>query len=56
MTNILYTCHLCFVDQRVMEMTDRHEAYFHRNSVLTDWFYGLKVGDRVSYAEEAGPD
>jgi cold shock CspA family protein len=33
---------------------DGREIYFHRNSVLNDAFDSLKIGTRVSFAEEAG--
>lgn len=33
---------------------DGHEVYFHRNSVLNDGFARLKIGTRVTFAEEMG--
>jgi cold shock CspA family protein/ribosome-associated translation inhibitor RaiA len=35
---------------------DGREVYFHRNSVLGNGFGGLKVGDRVRFAEERGAE
>ncbi len=37
-----------------IEAADGQEVYFHCNSVLNDEFSQLKVGTRVTYAEEAG--
>ncbi len=37
-----------------METDDGREVYFHRNSVLDEGFRQLKIGDRVTFAEEAG--
>jgi cold shock CspA family protein len=37
-----------------LETGDSQEVYFHRNSVLDDGFSHLKVGSRVTFAEEAG--
>jgi cold shock CspA family protein/ribosome-associated translation inhibitor RaiA len=37
-----------------LEAPDGREIYFHRNSVLSDSFKRLKIGDRVTYAEERG--
>jgi len=37
-----------------LETGDGQEVYFHRNSVLDDGFASLKVGSRVTFAEEAG--
>lgn len=37
-----------------LETLDGQEVYFHRNSVLEDGFRHLRVGSRVSYAEEIG--
>jgi len=37
-----------------IETRDGQEVYFHRNSVLGDGFSRLKVGSRVTFAEEAG--
>jgi cold shock CspA family protein len=37
-----------------LESADGREIYFHRNSVLDGAFSRLKVGSRVSFAEEAG--
>jgi cold shock CspA family protein/ribosome-associated translation inhibitor RaiA len=37
-----------------LEASDGHEVYFHRNSVLNDAFSRLKIGTRVTYAEELG--
>jgi cold shock CspA family protein len=37
-----------------IEASDGHEVYFHRRSVLGDAFSRLKVGTRVTFAEEAG--
>jgi cold shock CspA family protein len=33
---------------------DGHEVYFNRNSVLNDGFARLKIGTRVTFAEEMG--
>lgn len=37
-----------------IETSDGREIYFHRNSVLNGGFGELKVGSRVTYAEEVG--
>lgn len=37
-----------------LETGDGQEVYFHRNSVLDDAFSRLKVGTRVTFAEELG--
>lgn len=37
-----------------LKTADGREVYFHRNSVLGDGFAGLKVGMRVTFAEEVG--
>ena len=37
-----------------LQAEDGHEVYFHRRSVLNDAFSRLKVGTRVTFAEEAG--
>ncbi len=37
-----------------LETRDGQEVYFHRNSVLEDEFPHLRVGSRVTYAEEMG--
>ena len=37
-----------------LETADNQEIYFHENSVLDGGFTQLEVGDRVSFAEEAG--
>ncbi len=37
-----------------IESVDGQEVYFHRNSVLDDAFSRLRVGSRVTYAEEPG--
>lgn len=37
-----------------LETADGQEIYFHRNSVLDDAFSRLRVGSRVTFAEEAG--
>jgi len=37
-----------------LESGDGQEVYFHRNSVLDDAFSHLRVGSRVTYAEEMG--
>ena len=37
-----------------LESFDGQEVYFHRNSVLNDEFSHLRVGSRVTYAEEMG--
>jgi len=37
-----------------LETSDGQEVYFHRNSVLDDGFSRLRVGSRVTFAEEAG--
>jgi cold shock CspA family protein/ribosome-associated translation inhibitor RaiA len=37
-----------------LETDDGQEIYFHRNSVLDGAFPQLKVGTRVTFAEEAG--
>jgi cold shock CspA family protein len=37
-----------------IETDDGREIYFHRNSVLNGGFADLKVGSRVTYAEETG--
>jgi cold shock CspA family protein/ribosome-associated translation inhibitor RaiA len=37
-----------------LEASDGHEVYFHRNSVLNDGFAQLKIGTRVTFAEEMG--
>jgi len=38
----------------LIQTDDGREIYFHRNSVLNDGFDDLKVGTRVSFAEEMG--
>jgi cold shock CspA family protein/ribosome-associated translation inhibitor RaiA len=37
-----------------LETADGREIYFHGNSVLDDEFPKMKIGTRVSFAEEAG--
>ena len=37
-----------------LQVSDGQEIYFHRNSVLHDAFSRLKIGSRVTLAEEAG--
>jgi cold shock CspA family protein len=37
-----------------IEAADGHEIYFHRNSVLNNAFDKVSIGNRVTYAEEAG--
>jgi cold shock CspA family protein/ribosome-associated translation inhibitor RaiA len=37
-----------------LEDRDGEEIYFHRNSVVEDGFTHLRVGSRVTYAEEMG--
>lgn len=37
-----------------LEAGDGQEVYFHRNSVLGNEFARLRVGSRVSFAEESG--
>lgn len=37
-----------------LETRDGQEIYFHRNSVLDDGFARLRVGSRVTFAEEMG--
>jgi len=37
-----------------IETSDGREIYFHRNSVLNGGFADLKVGARVTFAEEVG--
>ena len=37
-----------------LKTSDGREVYFHRNSVLNDAFPRLKVGTRVTFAEEEG--
>jgi cold shock CspA family protein len=37
-----------------IEAGDGREIYFHRNSVLNDAFARLKIGTRVTFAEEPG--
>ena len=37
-----------------LETADGREIYFHRNSVLNEGFSRLRVGARVTFAEEAG--
>jgi len=37
-----------------LESNDGQEVYFHRNSVLSDGFFRLRVGSRVTFAEEIG--
>jgi cold shock CspA family protein len=37
-----------------IQAADGQEIYFHRNSVLNNEFGKLKVGTRVTYAEQAG--
>lgn len=37
-----------------LEAEDGQEVYFHRNSVLDDAFSRLRVGSRVTFAEEPG--
>jgi cold shock CspA family protein/ribosome-associated translation inhibitor RaiA len=37
-----------------LETSDGQEVYFHRNSVLGDGFSRLRVGSRVTFAEEPG--
>lgn len=41
-------------DFGILEASDGHEVYFHRNSVLNDAFSRLEIGTRVTFAEEAG--
>ena len=41
-------------DFGILEAADGHEVYFHRNSVLNDRFTQLKIGTRVTFAEEMG--
>lgn len=38
----------------ILESHDGQEVYFHRNSVLSDGFSRLRVGSRVTFAEEIG--
>jgi len=38
----------------LIESSDGQEIYFHRNSVLDDGFAKLRVGTRVTFAEERG--
>jgi len=38
----------------LLESSDGHEIYFHRNSVLDGGYSHLAVGSRVTYAEEMG--
>ena len=37
-----------------LETADGREVYFHRNSVLNEGFARLKIGTRVTFAEEMG--
>lgn len=37
-----------------LESNDGQEVYFHRNSVLGEGFSRLRVGSRVTFAEETG--
>jgi|NitcycUWRROWE17A_1032939.scaffolds.fasta_scaffold00163_3 cold shock CspA family protein len=37
-----------------LEAADGREIYFHRNSVLNEGFGRLKIGTRVTFAEEMG--
>jgi cold shock CspA family protein len=37
-----------------IETPDGREIYFHANSVLNNRFKSLKLGSKVSFAEEAG--
>lgn len=37
-----------------LKTSDGREIYFHRNSVLKDAFSRLKIGTRVTFAEEQG--
>ena len=37
-----------------LETGDGQEVYFHRNSVVEDGRFRLKIGSRVTFAEEAG--
>jgi cold shock CspA family protein len=37
-----------------IETADGREIYFHKNSVLNDAFGHLKIGQSVSFHEEAG--
>ena len=37
-----------------LETVDGREIYFHKNSVVDDGFFNLKVGDRVYYSEAQG--
>jgi cold shock CspA family protein len=37
-----------------LQTSDGREIYFHRNSVLKDAFSSLKIGARVTFAEEQG--
>ncbi len=37
-----------------LQSGDGQEVYFHRNSVLDDGFSRLRVGSRVTFAEEVG--
>jgi cold shock CspA family protein len=41
-------------DFGILEASDGHEVYFHRNSVLNGAFSRLSVGMRVSFVEEFG--
>jgi cold shock CspA family protein len=38
----------------MLTTADGREIYFHRNSVLNDAFKNLKIGTRVTFAEEDG--
>ena len=38
----------------MLTTADGREIYFHRNSVLNDAFKNLKIGTRVTFAEEVG--
>ena len=37
-----------------LKTSDGREIYFHQNSVLNDGFPRLKIGTRVTFAEELG--
>ena len=37
-----------------LETIDGQEVYFHRNSVVGDGYSRLRVGSRVTFAEEMG--
>jgi ribosomal subunit interface protein len=42
------------MDYGVIETSDGHEVYFHRNSVIDEDFDKLEVGKRVHFNEEMG--